>query len=45
MIDLEIEHAFGYRGNDCNNNVKYLKNGCILFHTASLGIVMDQNIN
>ena len=40
-----IDHAFGYRGNDCKNNIRYLKNGSILYHTASLGIVYDSNIN
>lgn len=45
LVDLEIEHAHGYRGSDCSNNVKFLKNGCILYHTASLGIVMDTITN
>lgn len=41
LIDLQLEHAHGYRSNDCRNNVRYLKNGQIVYHTASLGVVMD----
>ena len=41
MIDLQLEQAHGYRSNDCHNNVRYLKNGQIVYHTASLGVVMD----
>ena len=36
-----IDYVHGYRSKDCRNNVKYLKNGSIVYHTAILGIVMD----
>ncbi|CAD8173443.1 unnamed protein product [Paramecium pentaurelia] len=45
LIDLELEHAFGYRGNDCKNNIRFLKSGNIVYHSASLGIVLDMNVN
>jgi microtubule-associated protein-like 6 len=45
MIDLQLEFAHGYRSNDCRNNILYLKNGFLVYHTASLGIVMDHTNN
>ena len=40
-IDINLEYAHGYRCHDCRSNVKYLKNGMVLFHTACLGVVLD----
>lgn len=40
--DLVLELVFGYRGNDCRNNVHYLNEGAdIIYHTASVGIVLN----
>ncbi|XP_036006433.1 echinoderm microtubule-associated protein-like 5 isoform X1 [Fundulus heteroclitus] len=40
--DLVLELVFGYRGNDCRNNVHYLNEGAdIIYHTASVGIVFN----
>nr|XP_015205768.1 PREDICTED: echinoderm microtubule-associated protein-like 5 isoform X3 [Lepisosteus oculatus] len=40
--DLVLELVFGYRGNDCRNNVHYLNEGAdIIYHTASVGIVLS----
>lgn len=40
--DLVLELVFGYRGNDCRNNVHYLNEGTdIIYHTASVGIVLN----
>uniref|UniRef100_A0A4W3H8Y1 EMAP like 5 n=1 Tax=Callorhinchus milii TaxID=7868 RepID=A0A4W3H8Y1_CALMI len=40
--DLSLELVFGYRGNDCRNNVHYLNDGAdIIYHTASIGIVFN----
>lgn len=37
-----LELVFGYRGNDCRNNVHYLNEGAdIIYHTASVGIVLN----
>lgn len=37
-----LELVFGYRGNDCRNNVHYLNEGAdIIYHTASIGIVLN----
>lgn len=41
MIDIELDYVHGYRSYDSRNNVKYLKNGSIVYHTAGLGVVMD----
>lgn len=42
MQDLVLELVFGYRGNDCRNNVHYLNEGAdIIYHTASVGIVLN----
>lgn len=40
-VHMMLEYAHGYRSHDCRNNIKYLKNGNIVYHTASLGVVMD----
>nr|XP_019940288.1 PREDICTED: echinoderm microtubule-associated protein-like 5 [Paralichthys olivaceus] len=40
--DLVLDLVFGYRGNDCRNNVHYLNEGAdIIYHTASIGIVLN----
>nr|XP_046163640.1 echinoderm microtubule-associated protein-like 5 isoform X2 [Oncorhynchus gorbuscha] len=40
--DLVLDLVFGYRGNDCRNNVHYLNEGTdIIYHTASVGIVLN----
>ncbi|XP_035283834.1 echinoderm microtubule-associated protein-like 5 isoform X4 [Anguilla anguilla] len=40
--DLVLELVFGYRGNDCRNNVHYLNDGAdIIYHTASVGVVLN----
>uniref|UniRef100_A0A3Q2XCV2 EMAP like 5 n=1 Tax=Hippocampus comes TaxID=109280 RepID=A0A3Q2XCV2_HIPCM len=40
--DLVLDLVFGYRGNDCRNNVHYLNDGAdIIYHTASIGIVLN----
>lgn len=45
MVDISLEYVHGYRSRDCKNNVRYLKNGSILFNTAALGVVMDPLLN
>lgn len=39
--EVAIDYVYGYRGRDCKNNVRYLKNGSIVYHAAALGIVLD----
>uniref|UniRef100_A0A8C8CCM8 Echinoderm microtubule-associated protein-like 5 n=1 Tax=Oncorhynchus tshawytscha TaxID=74940 RepID=A0A8C8CCM8_ONCTS len=40
--DLVLDLVFGYRGNDCRNNVHYLNEGAdIIYHTASVGIILN----
>lgn len=42
LQDLVLELVFGYRGNDCRNNVHYLNEGAdIIYHTASVGVVLN----
>jgi microtubule-associated protein-like 6 len=44
-VDLSIDYVYGYRGRDAKNNIRYLKNGNIVYHTAALAIVLDINSN
>ena len=39
--EFEIEHVYGYRAHDCNNNLHYTENGEVAFMTAALGVVMN----
>ena len=40
--DLVLDLVFGYRGNDCRNNVHYLNDGAdIVYHTAAVGVVLN----
>ena len=41
MQDLTLEHVHGYRGFDTRNNVHYLADGDIVYHTAATGIVLN----
>ena len=38
---LELDYVHGYRAKDCRNNLRYLKNGKIVYHAAAIGIVHD----
>jgi len=40
-FELEIEHVYGYRANDCTNNLHYTDKGDAVFMSAAMGIVMD----
>ena len=42
---LELDYVHGYRAKDMRNNVRYLKDGSIVYNAAALGIVLDQNSN
>ena len=39
--DMTLEHVHGYRGFDTRNNVHYLGDGDIVYHTAATGIVLN----
>ena len=39
--EYEIEHVYGYRICDVNNNLHYTESGQAVYMTAALGIVMD----
>lgn len=41
QANLELEYCYGYRAKDCRNNLRYLKDGKIIYHAAALGIVLD----
>ena len=43
--NLELEYCYGYRAKDCRNNLRYLKDGKIVYHAAALGIVLDPKTN
>ena len=38
---LTLDFVYGYRSTPSRSNIRYLKNGGIVYHTAALGIVMD----
>lgn len=40
---LKLKNNLCYR--DCRNNIRFLKNGNIVYHAAAVGIVLDQNNN
>lgn len=40
---LELEYAHGYRTKDCRNNLRYINEDKIVYHTAGLGVIMDIN--
>lgn len=44
-IELALDYVHGYRAKDCRNNLRYLKNGNIVYHAAGVGIVMDVTTN
>ena len=36
---LEVEHIYGYRGNDCRANVFHMRTGEVVYSSGSVGIV------
>lgn len=40
--EWEIEHVYGYRTQDCNQNCRYSADGKVVYMTAALGLVLDQ---
>ncbi|OQR86640.1 microtubule-associated protein [Achlya hypogyna] len=38
---LEIEWVYGYRGHDCRNNIKYTKQGRIVYPVAKIVVVFE----
>lgn len=42
---MKLKYVFGYRAFDTRMNVKYSKEGKIVYHTAALGLVLDKNSN
>ena len=42
---LDLEFVYGYRCHDVRNNLRYLDDEQIVFHTAALGIKMDVRRN
>jgi len=39
--EYEIEHVYGYRAADCQQNLRYTSEGKALYMVAALGVVMD----
>ncbi|KRX05725.1 WD40-repeat-containing domain [Pseudocohnilembus persalinus] len=42
---LNLDFVFGYKSDKVRNNIKYLKNGGIVYHAASLGIILSVDGN
>jgi microtubule-associated protein-like 6 len=43
--NLKLDYVFGYRSKDTRNNLYYLKENVIVYHAASLGIIMNLDSN
>ncbi len=43
--ELELEYVFGIRCHDTRNNIRYTATGEIVYHTAAVGIVLNQDNN
>lgn len=43
-VKLRLRHVYGYRSRDCKNNIQYLKDGSIVYHAATVGIVLDKQL-
>lgn len=39
--DFAIEHVYGYRASDCQQNLRYTAEGKAVYMVAALGVVMD----
>ncbi len=42
---LDLEYVYGYRCEDTRNNLRYNLNNQLVYHTAAVGIVMNQTNN
>ena len=42
---LEIDYVHGYRCFDTRNNIKYTKEGDLIYHTAAIGILYNTKDN
>lgn len=42
---LEIDYVHGYRCFDTRNNIKFSKEGDLIYHTAAIGIVLNTRDN
>jgi hypothetical protein len=43
--NIEIEYIYGYRSYDTRNNLRYSPKGEAVYHTAGVGIVLNQTKN
>lgn len=41
---MNLDFVFGYNGSKGKNNIRYLKNGGIVYFAASLGIIYDSSL-
>jgi hypothetical protein len=44
-ISAEIDWVHGYRGSKCSNNIHYLEDGSLAYHTAALGVITQTTMN
>ena len=42
-IEPELEWIFGYRSQDCHDNLRYSASGDIIYHSAAVGIVLNDS--
>jgi microtubule-associated protein-like 6 len=41
-IDMDLHFVFGFRGNDCRNNLRYTAKGEVCYPAAALGVVYNR---
>jgi len=41
QADFAIEHVYGYRASDCQQNLRYTSGGKACYMVAAVGVVMD----
>lgn len=42
---LQLEYIHGYRCHDVRNNLRYTNTGHVVYHTAAVGVVLNQETN
>lgn len=44
-IHLTLDYIYGYNSKDCRNNLAYLQNGEIIYHTSATGVILNKETN
>jgi len=44
-VQLTLDYVYGYDIKHCRNNLAYLQNGEIVYHTAAIGVILNKETN